>query len=85
MDKLDTFIEKNYKKIKKHLFQEGKELGYKRKELEDYFFDTKCFIFCGTIDELKKEVKTKDSYYPIAQEDNLIIAEMFNGLTYEFI
>lgn len=82
---LDLFIDKNHEKIRKHYYNEAKEMGYRKKEYESYFEDCKCFTFCGTITELMSEIKCQSDYCVIAQENELVIAELFNGKTYSFI
>jgi len=85
MKKLDLFIEKNYDLIKKHFYHQAREMGCSTRQYKSYFEDCKCFVFVGTTKELKKEINSEHDYYIIAQENDLVIAEMFNGLMYNFI
>lgn len=79
---LDQFINKNTNKIKRHLKKEGKELGYTKNQLENYYLDTKCFIFAGTKEELEQET---NHYFVIAEQGDLVIAETFDGKNYNCI
>lgn len=79
MNELDLFVEKNYNKVKKHFYKEALEMGYQKDEREGYFQDCRCFIFVGTINELKE---TEKDYFIIAQKDNMVIAETFSGINY---
>lgn len=84
MNKLDLFIEKNYDLIKKHFYKQAREMGYSTRQYKFYFEDCKCFVFVGKQADLDHET-SKDNYFIITQENDLVIAEMFNGLIYNFI
>ena len=81
---MNNFIEKNYDLIKKHFYKQAKELGYSKSQFKSYFDDCKCFVFVGKQAELDRET-SKDNYFIIKQENDLVIAEMFNGSMYNFI
>lgn len=80
----EQFINKNYHKLYHHLCEEGYELGYTDDEIDDYFENTKQFIFVGTKEEIAEEPGHED-FYVIAEEDGLVMAEVFNGISYDFI
>ena len=77
--------DKNYNKVKKHLYKEARDLGYSKSQYKDYFEDAKCFIFEGTEEELKKEFNSENDYYIIAQEEDKYIVESFTGIMYDFM
>lgn len=85
MNKLDKFIDENYDKVMDCLREEGRCLGYNHDQLDDYASDCKCFIFAGELDELQGYCKSSHDCWIIAQQNNLVIAEMFNGLTFNCI
>ena len=85
MTKIDLFVEKNYDLIKKNYFDEARALGYEKSQYQSYFEDCKCFTFVGTFDELKQIIKSPRDYHIIASDDDLVIAEMFNGKMFNFI
>lgn len=81
---IDNFIEKNYDLIKKHFYKQAREMGYSTRQYKSYFDDCKCFVFIGEQTDLDKET-SKDNYFIIKQENDLIIAETFSGREYNFI
>lgn len=81
---IKKFIEKNYHKVYKHLCDEGYALGYTDDEIDDYVVVTKQFIFVGTKEEMSRELGHED-FYTIVEEDGLVMAEVFNGLSYDFL
>lgn len=80
----DEFIKKNVRKAYKQLCDEGYAEGCVDDEIDDYFADNKEFIFVGTKEEMAEE-PGHDDFYVIAEEDGLVMAEVFNGISYNFI
>ena len=81
---IKEFIDKNYDTIRQHFYMQALEMGYKESEQEDYFNDCKKFVFVGTVEELLKEADTTERFV-IVRENDMVIAEMFNGISYDFI
>lgn len=84
MNEIDLFIAKNYNLVKKHFYKEAKDLGYSKNQYKSYFNDCLSFIFVGKQADLDHET-SKDNYFIITQENDLVIVEMFNGRNYNFI